>query len=67
MATDYSTNCRMRHIPAKKDDWVYVRGYPGPQEVTGGILILGDLNHGPYREIPIRVELLRVKDKGFIS
>jgi hypothetical protein len=23
--------------------------------------------HGPYREIPIRVELLRVKDKGFIS
>ena len=26
-----------------------------------------DSDHGPYREISIRVELLRVKDKGFIS
>jgi hypothetical protein len=32
----------------------------------GAILIVGDSDHGPYREIPIRVELLRVKDKGFI-
>ena len=28
VATDYSTDCRTCHIPAKKDDWVYVRGYP---------------------------------------
>ena len=35
--------------------------------MTGVILIVGDSDHGPYREIPIRVELLRVKDKGFIS
>jgi len=35
--------------------------------MTGVILIIGDSDHGPYREIPIRVELLRVKDKGFIS
>jgi hypothetical protein len=35
--------------------------------MTGVILIVGDSDHDPYREIPIRVELLRVKDKGFIS
>ena len=28
VATDYSTDCRTCHVPAKKDDWVYVRGYP---------------------------------------
>jgi hypothetical protein len=28
VATDYTTDCRTCHIPAKKDDWVYVRGYP---------------------------------------
>ena len=28
VATDYSTDCRICHVPAKKDDWVYVRGYP---------------------------------------
>ena len=28
VATDYTTDCRMCHVPAKKDDWVYVRGYP---------------------------------------
>src|SRR3954453_24027205 len=28
VATDYSTDCRTCHIPARKDDWVYVRGYP---------------------------------------
>jgi hypothetical protein len=35
--------------------------------MTGVILIVGDSDHGPYREIPTRVELLRVKEKGFIS
>jgi len=35
--------------------------------MTDGIPIIGDSDHGPYREIPIRVELLRVKDKAFIS
>ncbi len=28
VATDYSTDCQTCHIPAKKDDWIYVRGYP---------------------------------------
>jgi cytochrome c len=28
IATDYKTDCKVCHIPAKKDDWVYVRGYP---------------------------------------
>ena len=28
VATDYTTDCRLCHVPAKKDDWVYVRGYP---------------------------------------
>ena len=28
VATDYSTDCKLCHIPAKKDDWIYVRGYP---------------------------------------
>ena len=28
IATDYSTDCRTCHVPARKDDWVYVRGYP---------------------------------------
>ena len=40
---------------------------PGAQEMTGVIRIVGDSDHGPHREIPIRVEVLRVKDKGFIS
>jgi len=35
--------------------------------MTGVILIVGDSDHGPYREISIRVELLRVKDKDLIS
>ena len=35
--------------------------------MTGVILIVGDSDYGPYREIPIRVELLRVKYMGFIS
>jgi cytochrome c len=28
VATDYRTDCRVCHVPARKDDWVYVRGYP---------------------------------------
>src|SRR5262249_41982884 len=28
VATDYRTDCKICHIPAKADDWVYVRGYP---------------------------------------
>ncbi|MGO9108270.1 MAG: cytochrome P460 family protein [Thermoguttaceae bacterium] len=28
VATDYETDCKTCHIPARKDDWVYVRGYP---------------------------------------
>lgn len=28
VATDYTTDCRACHVPAKKDDWLYVRGYP---------------------------------------
>jgi hypothetical protein len=32
VATDYSSDCRACHVPAKKDDWLYVRGYP----VLGG-------------------------------
>jgi hypothetical protein len=31
VATDYSTDCRTCHIPARHDDWVYVRGYPALQ------------------------------------
>ena len=34
--------------------------------MTDGIPIIGDTDHDPYREISIRVELLPVKDKGFI-
>jgi len=25
---DFKTDCIPCHVPAKKDDWVYVRGYP---------------------------------------
>jgi cytochrome c len=28
VATDYKTDCKICHIPAKKDDWVYIQGYP---------------------------------------
>jgi cytochrome c len=28
VATDYETDCKTCHIPARKDDWIYVRGYP---------------------------------------
>jgi hypothetical protein len=28
VATDYKTDCLSCHVPAKKDDWIYIRGYP---------------------------------------
>ena len=28
VATDYKTDCKLCHVPAKKDGWVYIRGYP---------------------------------------
>jgi hypothetical protein len=28
VATDFSIDCKSCHVPAKNDDWVYVRGYP---------------------------------------
>lgn len=28
VTTDYKSDCLGCHIPAKKDDWIYIRGYP---------------------------------------
>ncbi len=28
VTTDYETDCKLCHVPARKDDWLYVRGYP---------------------------------------
>ena len=28
VATDYETDCKTCHVPARKDDWIYIRGYP---------------------------------------
>ncbi len=28
LTTDYETECKACHVPARKTDWVYVRGYP---------------------------------------
>jgi hypothetical protein len=28
VATDFKTDCKTCHVPAKNDDWLYVRGYP---------------------------------------
>ena len=28
VATNFRTDCKTCHVPAKKDDWLYVRGYP---------------------------------------
>lgn len=33
VASDYTTDCRACHVPAKKDDWLYVRGYPVLKDV----------------------------------
>ncbi len=35
--------------------------------MTGVILIAGGSDDVPYREVPIRAELLRARDKGFNS
>jgi hypothetical protein len=35
--------------------------------MTGVNLIIEDSDQGPHREIPSRVEVLRLKDKVFIS
>lgn len=34
IATDYATDCRACHVPARKDDWVYIRGYPALMKTT---------------------------------
>jgi cytochrome c len=34
VATDYKLDCRTCHVPAKKDDWLYVRGYPALTKPT---------------------------------
>jgi cytochrome c len=34
VATDYKADCKVCHIPAKKDDWVYVQGYPVLKKLT---------------------------------
>lgn len=36
VATDYKTDCRACHVPAKQDDWLYVRGYPVLKEKPKG-------------------------------
>lgn len=36
VATDYKSDCLSCHIPAKQDDWVYVRGYPVLKEHGSG-------------------------------
>ena len=28
VATDYKRDCLGCHVPAKADDWIYVKGYP---------------------------------------
>ena len=28
VATNFRTDCKTCHVPAKNDDWLYVRGYP---------------------------------------
>jgi hypothetical protein len=28
IATDSTSDCRTCHVPARQDDWIYVRGYP---------------------------------------
>ncbi|MDG3006489.1 cytochrome P460 family protein [Paludisphaera mucosa] len=28
VATDHEIDCKSCHVPARKDDWIYVRGYP---------------------------------------
>ena len=28
VTTNYKADCLPCHVPAKKDDWIYIRGYP---------------------------------------
>ena len=36
IATDYETDCKACHVPARKDDWIYVRGYPALMKADPG-------------------------------
>jgi hypothetical protein len=36
VATDYETDCKACHVPARKDDWIYVRGYPALNNIAPG-------------------------------
>ena len=36
VATDYQTDCKTCHIPARQDDWLYVRGYPALRDRPPG-------------------------------
>jgi hypothetical protein len=48
VATDYTTDCKTCHVPAKKDDRVYVRGIPGPGETHPAQMKLRGVVHpGP--------------------
>lgn len=43
VATDCTTDCKSCHLPAKKDDWLHVRGYPAlrqhpPEDANAGAL-----------------------------
>jgi hypothetical protein len=34
VATDYKKDCLSCHVPAKADDWIYVKGYPTLHSAT---------------------------------
>jgi len=34
VATNYGVDCRTCHVPAQKDDWIYLRGYPVLRQFT---------------------------------
>jgi hypothetical protein len=34
VATNYGVDCRTCHVPAQKDDWIYLRGYPTLRQFT---------------------------------
>jgi len=48
VATNYRTDCKTCHIPAKKDYWVYVRGYPA----------LAKPNLSPHRSVRVGLFLV---------
>jgi hypothetical protein len=41
ISTDYKTDCRLCHVPAKKTDWVFSHGYPTLFE-----------KEGPFKQYP---------------